>query len=76
MTTRIFTEDGLLPQEENWTTPRRVSDTESFDFEFAYKQTNDATPPLPTTANRHGGSGTQIWFDPEQDANENYDEMY
>lgn len=76
MTTRIFTEDGLAPQEADWTTPRQASDTDGFDFEFAYQQTNDATPPSPTTANRHGGSGTQIWFDPVLDSSEDFTAMY
>ena len=76
MTTRIFTEDGLAPQEADWTTPRQASDTENFDFEFAYQQTNDARPADPTTANRHGGSGTQIWFDPILDSTEDFTAMY
>lgn len=67
MTSRIFTDDAQSPQEASWKTPVRATDSDDVDIEFAYMQTNDATPATPTDANRHGGSGTQIWFDPVDD---------
>ena len=67
MTSRVFTDDGLSPEDANWKTPVQAFDTDSLDVEFAYMQTNDARPADPTTANRHGGSGVQIWFDPYLD---------
>ena len=67
VTWRIFTSDGQSPQEANWKTPVQATDTDGMDIEFAYEQTNGARPADPTTANRHGGSGTQIWFDPVDD---------
>lgn len=67
MTSRVFTDDAQSPQEANWKTPVQAFDTDSWDIEYAYKQTNDARPADPTTANRHGGTGTQIWFDPYDD---------
>ena len=59
-----------------WSTPRQMTDTATFDVEFAKMQSDDATPPMPTDANRHGGSGTQIWFDPAQDTSEDFTSMY
>jgi hypothetical protein len=41
-----------------------MTDTDTFDVEFAKMQTNDTIPATPSEANRHGGSGPQIWFDP------------
>ena len=67
MTSRLFTDDAQSPQEADWKTPVQAFDTEGYDIEYAYMQTNDARPADPTTANRHGGSGTQIWFDPVLD---------
>lgn len=74
--TRIFSSDGLSPQQAAWTTPRKMTDTDTFDVEFAKMQTGDATPAAPTDANRHGGSGTQVWFDPELDSSEDFTAMY
>ena len=82
MTSRIFTDDGQSPQEANWKTPTQATDNDNWDFEYAYQQTNDARPADPTTANRHGGLGTQIWFDPYLDRYESgttprdFTEMY
>lgn len=67
MTSRIFTDDAQSPQEANWKTPTQAMDNDNWDFEYAYQQTNDARPADPTTANRHGGLSTQIWFDPYLD---------
>lgn len=67
MTSRVFTDDAQSPQEADWKTPVQAFDTEGYDIEYAYMQTNDARPADPTTANRHGGSGTQLWFDPVLD---------
>ena len=55
-----------------WSAPRPMTDTSTFDIEFAYKQTGDAAPATPTDNNRHkeespyGYSG-QVWFDPDKD---------
>lgn len=59
-----------------WSIPRQMTDTETFDVEFAKRQPNDATPDTPTDANRHGGSGTQVWFDPVLDSSEDFSTMY
>ena len=67
MSSRVFTDDGV-GQDSAWKEPVQATDTDDIDVEFAYKQTNDATPATPTTANTHGGSATQIWFDPIADA--------
>lgn len=75
VTSRIFTSDAQSPQEASWKTPVQVADTDGMDMEFAKEQTNDATPATPTDANRHGGSGTQIWFDPVLDSNQDFTQM-
>lgn len=71
--TRVFKGDGSAT---TWTTPRQMTDTSTYDVEFAKMQTQDATPATPTDANRHGGSGTQIWFDPALDTTQDYTKMY
>lgn len=75
-TTRIFTKDGGSPQQSEWSTPRKMTDTSTYDVEFAKMQSNDATPAAPIASNRHGGSGTQIWFDPDLDSSEDFTAMY
>ena len=52
-----------------------MTDTATQDIEFAKVQAGDVTPATPTDANRHGGSGTQIWFDPALDTSEDYTQM-
>jgi hypothetical protein len=52
-TSRIFTNDGTSPQQSSWSTPQPMSDTDTFDVEFAVMQTNDAIPATPTANNRH-----------------------
>ena len=74
--TRIFSSDGQSPQQANWSLPRPMTDTATYDVEFAKMQTNDATPAYPTDANRHGGSGTQVWFDPVDDSTQDFTLMY
>ena len=59
-----------------WSTPRPMTDTDTFDVEFAKMQTNDTIPATPSEANRHGGNGTQIWFDPAEDSSEDFTTMY
>ena len=75
-TTRIFTNDGSAPQQEEWTEPRQMTDTEGYDVEFAKQQANDATPPEPVDSNRHGSGINQIWFDPTQDTEVDYTKMF
>ena len=67
--TRIFTSDGLSPQQSVWTTPREMKDTQNYDVEFAVEQANDAQPVPPDASNRHKdaypyGYSDQVWFDP------------
>ena len=77
MTSRIFTSDGQAPAQSTWSDVVLMSDTDSFDVEFSKNEVNNY-PAEPTAANMHGGSGTQIWFDPKDDASEfaqHYDEF-
>ena len=71
-TTRTFKVDDTSTA---WSEPRQMTDTMTYDVEFAYEQPQGATPAAPTDANRHGGSGTQIWFDPALDTSEDYTKM-
>ena len=64
-----FNSDGTS---SGWSTPRPMTDTSTFDVEFAYKQTGDAAPATPTDNNRHKdaspyGYTGQVWFDPDKD---------
>jgi len=68
-----FHSDGT---DEGWSTPSQMTDTDTYDVEFAKKQTSDAIPSSPNSTNRHGGTGTQIWFDPDLDSSEDFTEMY
>ena len=40
------------------------------------RRSGTVSPATPTSANRHGGSGTQIWFDPVNDSTEDFTQMY
>ena len=77
MTSRIFTSDGQAPAQSTWSDVVLMSDTDSFDVEFS-KNAVGSYPAEPSSTNTHGGSGTQIWFDPKLDATEfanHYDEF-
>jgi hypothetical protein len=77
MTSRIFTSDGQAPAQNTWSDVVLMSDTDSFDVEFS-KNAVGSYPAEPSATNTHGGSGTQIWFDPKLDATEfanHYDEF-
>lgn len=63
-TTRTFYGNG---ESSDWDTPRKMTDTQNYDVEFAFEQANNARPQDPDQYNRHGGSGTQIWYDPVLD---------
>ena len=54
MTSRLFTSDGLSPQQTNWSAPVRMSDTDVFDVEFSFADSNPGKP---------GDSG-KAWYDP------------
>ena len=43
-----------------------MSDTDSFDVEFAKQQPDKQKPAAPNGTNQKGGSGTQVWFDPSE----------
>ena len=71
-TTCEFSSDDPTPDDPQWSVPREMSDTDTFDVEFAPMQTNDATPDAPTADNRHKeaypyGYNDQVWFDPTLD---------
>lgn len=57
-TTRIFTSDGLSPQQSTWTTPQPMTDTQTYDVEFSDV---DSSPGDPT-------NNPSNWFDPVADA--------
>lgn len=46
--TRIFTSNGLTPQQSSWTTPVKVADSEIIDYEFSsFAGTSPGTPTTP-----------------------------
>lgn len=47
--TRVFTSDGLAPQEENWSVPRSMSDTADFDMLFSEAQSPNPPSGHPNT---------------------------
>lgn len=85
----IFYDDN---NKGNWTQPRLMSDTTTYDVEFAGKYTEqDTTPPPPVKwedatqnnpCNSWRPSGAtnntvaQIWFDPQKDASTDFTKMY
>lgn len=69
----VFHSDGTS---DGWTEPQPMTDTDTYDVEFARKQANDGYPATPSNSNRHGGSGTQVWFDPDLDSSEDFTNMY
>ena len=54
MSSRLFTSDGLSPQQSSWSSPVRMSDTDVFDVEFSFEPLNPGKP---------GDSG-KVWYDP------------
>ena len=69
MTSRLFTSDGQPPQQNTWSTPVMMSDTEAFNVEFSPRTSK---PVAPSSSNSHNnnnqyGYTNQIWFDPVLD---------
>ena len=68
--TRIFTSDGLSPQQDAWTTPKQQTDTATYDVEFSMSETQ---PAAPNNDNRADGSGNAAtWYDPDKDKNNSH----
>jgi hypothetical protein len=65
-TTRIFTSDGLSPQQNAWTTPRIMTDTSDFDVEYSSVANADQYPPTghPNTNTKwsNTASTSTIWM--------------
>lgn len=56
--TRVFTSNGLLPQQEAWTTPQQMSDTT--DFDVIYSVLENPEPPT-----GHPVTNTELWQNDE-----------
>lgn len=69
MSSRIFTSDGAAPQQDYWSSPALMSDTEDMDVEFSNAPTT-SVPSAPTTEN----AGV-LWFDPVTHPNAPWSEM-
>ena len=80
MSSRLFTSDGLSPQQSSWSTPVKMSDTDNFNVEFSPDDSQPAVPVMyneATTENKcnsHRPSSytanivtNQVWFDPVDD---------
>lgn len=61
---RIFTSDGLNPQQDSWSTPRPLSDTADFDMLFSNVQAPNPPSGHPNTNTQWGevSTGTTIWM--------------
>lgn len=62
MTTRIFTDNGLSPQQSGWTTPQPVTDTADIDFEFSSVETNPGTPTSNPSNWHNTATSDDIWM--------------
>lgn len=62
--TRIFTSDGLEPQQENWSSPRPLSDTADFDMLFSSVQAPNPPSGHPNTNMQWSdtSTGTTLWM--------------
>ena len=59
--TRIFSIDGLYPQEDSWSQPAPMTDTASFDVEFSDVQVNPGNP-TDNPKNWSNEGGTDTWW--------------
>lgn len=62
MSTRIFTSDGLTPQQSTWTTPRQATDTADIDFEFSSVATNPGNPTSNPSNWHNTATASDIWM--------------
>ena len=65
MSTRIFSSDGLFPQQDSWTTPVLIADTGSIDYEFSNftgTSPGDPTAPLNGAVWTNNGDENTIWM--------------
>lgn len=62
MSTRIFTSDGLTPQQNAWTTPRQVTDTADIDFEFSAIGSNPGNPTSNPSNWHNTATASDIWM--------------
>ena len=62
--TRIFSSDGLDPQQASWTTPRQMTDTADFDVEFSSVDNPSAPSGHPNTNSQwtNTASKATIWM--------------
>ena len=58
---RIFSIDGLFPQEEAWSEPMQMTDTSSFDVEFSSVQVNPGNP-TENPGNWSNTAGSDTWW--------------
>ena len=63
--TRIFTSDGQSPQQSAWSTPRQMTDTDTYDVEFSDVDQNPGTP----------STNPSNWFDPDTDTSKDFTQM-
>ena len=62
--TRIFSSDGLAPQQSEWTTPQKLTDTASFDVEFSSVENPNPPSGHPNTNSQWSNTAdeTTIWM--------------
>ena len=65
MSTRVFSSDGLFPQQDSWTTPVLIADTGSIDYEFSNftgTSPGDPTTPLNGAVWTNNSDENTIWM--------------
>ncbi len=58
--TRVFTSDGLAPQDDNWSDPRPLSETSDFDMVFSEVQSPNPPSGHPNTNTQWSGISTGL----------------
>lgn len=62
MSTRVFTEDTLFPQEPDWTEPVAITDTATIDYEFSAVATSPGTPDTNPSNWHNDATPADIWM--------------
>lgn len=71
-TTRVFTSNGQLPQQEYWTTPVKIADTDTVDYEWYDGEVLDPDYPTPSKTNPSDPTPTGDPWDDEPDTRKSY----
>lgn len=62
MSSRVFTSDGQPPQEEKWSEPQMIADTNDIDFEFSEVEDNPGDPTKNPSNWHNDATENDIWM--------------